>query len=220
MHPTSRQNFGDAPGQTPKLILTLCPRWKDDVLVWGGGANIYPSHHIIRIISIPYQTRTSRHNLQLKTSYICLPFFSAESLPVELSRWEIKSLSLTLKIAEMKYPSHSHLYCGDDLHTTMKWIHFTKYIVWGSAQTRIQTDYEVGSCMQSYFCKTRKIMWQFEQLIVWHPLLLLWYMDVSKDLHFWRRPKSTFSWIPCNVPSWDVLNTLSSVHGKDVSHTE
>ena len=24
MHPTSRQNFGDAPGQTPKLILTLC----------------------------------------------------------------------------------------------------------------------------------------------------------------------------------------------------
>ena len=23
-HPTSRQNFGDAPGQTPKLILTLC----------------------------------------------------------------------------------------------------------------------------------------------------------------------------------------------------
>ena len=24
-HPTSRQNFGDAPGQTPKLILTLCP---------------------------------------------------------------------------------------------------------------------------------------------------------------------------------------------------
>ena len=25
MHPTSRQNFGDGPGQTPKLILTLCP---------------------------------------------------------------------------------------------------------------------------------------------------------------------------------------------------
>ena len=24
MHPTSRQNFGDGPGQTPKLILTLC----------------------------------------------------------------------------------------------------------------------------------------------------------------------------------------------------
>ena len=24
MHPTSRQIFGDAPGQTPKLILTLC----------------------------------------------------------------------------------------------------------------------------------------------------------------------------------------------------
>ena len=23
MHPTSRQNFGDGPGQTPKLILTL-----------------------------------------------------------------------------------------------------------------------------------------------------------------------------------------------------
>ena len=23
-HPTSRQNFGDGPGQTPKLILTLC----------------------------------------------------------------------------------------------------------------------------------------------------------------------------------------------------
>ena len=26
MHPTSRQNFGDGPGQTPKLILTLCHR--------------------------------------------------------------------------------------------------------------------------------------------------------------------------------------------------
>ena len=24
MHPTSRQNFGDGPGQSPKLILTLC----------------------------------------------------------------------------------------------------------------------------------------------------------------------------------------------------
>ena len=24
-HPTGCQNFGDAPGQTPKLILTLCP---------------------------------------------------------------------------------------------------------------------------------------------------------------------------------------------------
>ena len=24
MHPTSRQNFGDGPGQTPKLIPTLC----------------------------------------------------------------------------------------------------------------------------------------------------------------------------------------------------
>ena len=24
MHPTNRQNFGDGPGQTPKLILTLC----------------------------------------------------------------------------------------------------------------------------------------------------------------------------------------------------
>ena len=23
-HPTSRQNFGDAPGQTPKLMMTLC----------------------------------------------------------------------------------------------------------------------------------------------------------------------------------------------------
>ena len=23
--PTDRQNFGDAPGQIPKLILTLCP---------------------------------------------------------------------------------------------------------------------------------------------------------------------------------------------------
>ena len=26
-HPTSRQNFGEAPGQTPKLILTLCRIW-------------------------------------------------------------------------------------------------------------------------------------------------------------------------------------------------
>ena len=25
MHPTSRQSFGDGPGQTPKLIVTLCP---------------------------------------------------------------------------------------------------------------------------------------------------------------------------------------------------
>ena len=27
MHPTSRQNFGDGPGQTPKLILTLCRKF-------------------------------------------------------------------------------------------------------------------------------------------------------------------------------------------------
>ena len=35
MHPTSRQNFGDGPGQTPKLILTLCRKTKiseEDVL--------------------------------------------------------------------------------------------------------------------------------------------------------------------------------------------
>ena len=31
-HPTSRQNFGDAPGQSPKLILTLCLKLFDHYL--------------------------------------------------------------------------------------------------------------------------------------------------------------------------------------------
>ena len=29
MHPKSRQNFGDGPGQTPKLIPTLCLKKED-----------------------------------------------------------------------------------------------------------------------------------------------------------------------------------------------
>ena len=30
--PTGRQNFGDAPGQIPKLILTLCPKEELELL--------------------------------------------------------------------------------------------------------------------------------------------------------------------------------------------
>ena len=34
--PNGRQNFGDAPGQNPKLILTLCHKWMD----WDGNLRV------------------------------------------------------------------------------------------------------------------------------------------------------------------------------------
>ena len=55
--PTGRQNFGDAPGQIPKLILTLCHRYYHWVIAYVLGAGIV-SFAVIYRLGPPSNPRT------------------------------------------------------------------------------------------------------------------------------------------------------------------
>ena len=51
-HPTSRQNFGDEPGQTPKLILTLCLIHSWSIGLNFDEVNLSQSHVVVRFSSV------------------------------------------------------------------------------------------------------------------------------------------------------------------------
>ena len=73
---TGCQNFGDAPGQIPKLILTLCPKWKTKVkfilLFWLFGASLIFGKNVIFQSKFHFLRHKTFLDVCSKNNWMCI----------------------------------------------------------------------------------------------------------------------------------------------------